>query len=624
MTTSSILSCNQSSMNPYTLGSIPQPNSPLLLSIPISLLNYVGEFCNWRETIALESTTRYAHIATREIWIKHIAYRNLFIFPNIRTLKDLATSINTHTIDLFKLYEQGILKTFVMKSVQPLDTPEPKESTVASPNESDLDLAICLNKPHIQQYILNANVPSIVKHAHNPSPKTPHISNLKTFLLSRRQNSWKKIFFQIMAQDESWDQQNPVSIADFTKKALNMIFKARNYSQNELFTFLQNYIIYQTNRSENLSHFNFYEMLKHVRDRKPELLQSFITALKIDEVQINAKMSSKTSSLILEELDGKTLLRYAVERADSRQLTKNLCGLKAIKVLIKAGADIAEPGIMKYAVTCSSLDVVNTLIARKANPNQMEEGRPLLEQALCHGSTRRSPYVTQSVVSALLSANSDPNGRNSENQTTLMCAVKHCTDQMFQFFKQQKPNLSLTDNFGYTALIHAVSTPDCLQKIKTLLVTRSFSIKLDGETEYGFQRVPAKEVNHRDHAGQTALMHAVNADQTEMLSYLQTLLDANADVDLIDNNEDTAFALARKRDLPDTITKLLRPTQFNVLVPSAKGFTSLKPKEPNLSVLPMSKKRKEQEVTDEPSSVKKNAIDPTHFPLPNPSTLQHF
>jgi hypothetical protein len=578
---------------------------PAFLPILPTLFYNVLEFCSLNDIRAVEITTKYSHLAIQSIWIKFVAQRNLFTFALNRTtfLEDSKAMMKTTTINVHKLYQNEILATFfVNKTTEEKNKQNASNTTATLSLDDEADIPILSQSNNDNWYsqtlqcIVEANNAIIRKHTQTTISKSLHLSPLDTYI-ERRCNPWKNIYFQIRTQESDSPLEQPNSVDEFTQIGIERLYQAQKHAQGELFTLLQNFLVYQSSLSPEHSHFNLLQILRQVQDNNPKRLEIMIAALKVDATIINKTISEEilsqagTSPEVQNTFKGKTLLRCAVELAKKGNQTERYRKLKVVSVLIAAKANIAEPGIMKYAVTHGSVDLVSTLLKERADPNQIEEGRTLLEQALCHSSPLRNQYDTQSVLSTLFAAKADVNALNSLGETVLMSTVKHCSFQMFHFFKQMGPNLSKTDPSGRTALMHAVSIPGGIKKINALIATRMFSVKLDGEKTYNCTHVIAREINQRDYAGRTPLMLAAAADHPEVQTYVQTLLEAKADAEIRDNKGNTAFSIACQNELPDAITSLLRPKKSNVIVLPITQKSS-KPQESNVIVLP-TRKRKE-------------------------------
>lgn len=550
-----------------------------LFDISLPVLQQVMEYCDYRDVANMEVTTHNAHKLGQYIWKTFITNQNLFLFATESKAIDLKNRTITYTINLYELYGEKACTGFFVttpfsNAFEPTEKDTYTEKFIANPINYTGNSNLYIK---MKEYILKTNQQFLSQFSPKPeqlslpASELPANSTSQAFLTSRHEgNPWRKLFSQFKNQNTLTIKSSKkvksiidrratfLSSMQLTTNALNMLSEAQNKQHMELFSLLQNYRNAQCKESKEHIYYNIFLLLQEINRGNPHRLQTLITALKIDHLAINIQFSSTIFPKAWEfsdtasNFDGETALKRALKGVYPQELDRN----NVVRILLAAKANVCEPGLLHYALKFSHVDLVHTLIANKADVNQME-GEVPLGQALCHRSVLEDLSTTQSIITALLAAKADINGRNSRNETPLMQAAQLCSDKMFQFFLLQGPDPYLADGLGKTTLMHAVSTKDSVKKVKMLLAPRGIE-PLDSDL-----KMPEKEdgdfnhVDQIDHLGQTALTHAIIAGQPEMRKYVKLLIRAKATIKLeADKNSETPLALAKKKDYSDVVSLL--------------------------------------------------------------------
>lgn len=524
-----------------------------LLNLPFQLLDSIARFCGENDIIALEKMTGRSF---KNIWITYILQYNLFLCVSRKSVLNLEN--RKFTIEQVDEYYKIDLNT--------IQSEEDQIEVIEDPySDQELSTEIKNQVFNTNRFFLNQFSTNLRMTSHLPQKKKLLASLSPTFLTRlenlRNDNAFRQIYFQLQEQQrnlfEEGSDETPAKLNQ--NKSLKMLMQAQTSGHLELFGLLQNFRAHQCDRSREYHRFNNFLLIKEVMQTRPKMLKSLITALNIDEININNQFSDYRG----------TALRAALEIFDSENSRKTakdkkkgkVKQIQVVEVLLAAKANPKERDLMPYAISRahSLFEALNLLIAHKANVNEIENGETPLGLALLSSQTLS---IKTRVISNLVRAGADVNGLNFNCQTPLHVALDfyQTEDKIIQLLIDKGAKRSLGNNFGETPLMKAVTTKRNLGKIKILLAPIKKKFRGKEPLESKEEEI---DVNQRDHSGNTALMYAVSRCNypKHLLPYVETLLQAKADVNLLNYKRKSAFTLAKKRNLSNEILNLLKTDQ---------------------------------------------------------------
>lgn len=177
-------------------------------------------------------------------------------------------------------------------------------------------------------------------------------------------------------------------------------------------------------------------------------------------------------------------------------------------------------------------------------------------------------YNDKDIASMLLRNGADIEGRDYDDNTVLLNAVKHLirsakytSNENIEFFINEGANLNAIDRFGNTAMINALDRPDVVKMLidhgadTTIINHKGFSLYDKSLNIDAIFNLLKDNINdQQDINGNTLLMRACE-DKNE--SAVMRLVDNGADVHQENKTGDSAFKiLKRKRKLPDGLQAL--------------------------------------------------------------------
>lgn len=575
-----------------------KPFPALLCDLPNPLLyRIIEDFCDCDNVLAIERTARSLFLNLQKFWKESITSKNLFLFVIKSVSVDLKNRKIDATIKVYEVYQKTKCEVFEITYPIPASGPQPtEEDNFQNRNIANPCKSIFLST-WVKQYIYKANREFLLKFhgdlqivsssCENGKIEALKCSTLvpKSLLESRSKEDilFKKIWLQLKIASQNIkkhiDYKKPTNSQEnltdqFETEALHLLTYAATHDYSELFTLLQNYRAHQSVLSNEYHQFNNFLMYQSgICKENPERLRQLITTFKVDHVKFNMKPSypafpKEWHFSCLNNNHGfysKTTLKSALDFFYTRNSldncqTRKIPQLEVINLLLAFKANVNEPGIIEYALkeNHSGHDLLNLLLENKANVNQIgEKGQTPLGQALLSAS-KSDPAFTEGVVSILLKAKADLNGCNIMGETPIMIAVTSCTAKLFKHFNSFDPIRYLPDFSGQTALMKAVSQRGCVEKIRALLAPRKLSIILDQKkSKSNLIPISKEEINRFDNKGETALSHALKNQNNDTLYYVKLLLEANADVNsLSENDKESLIMLTQTASLPHAVNFL--------------------------------------------------------------------
>lgn len=192
---------------------------------------------------------------------------------------------------------------------------------------------------------------------------------------------------------------------------------------------------------------------------------------------------------------------------------------------IQAGADVNQAQgdgttPLIWAINRADYEVAAALLAKKANPNAMNEfgAMPLTEAARLNDAR---------LVKMLLDAGAKVDSANPDDETALMLAIKVGNQQMAEMLVNAGANVNVVEKFhNQTPLMYAASAGH--SGIVKLLLSKGADVKPRSlYTDWPSQVTSEPRVQYRSVGGLNALMYAVRGG---CYSCVEQLVAAGADI----------------------------------------------------------------------------------------------
>jgi ankyrin repeat protein len=244
---------------------------------------------------------------------------------------------------------------------------------------------------------------------------------------------------------------------------------------------------------------------------------------------------------------GATPLYYAAQQGHA----------KIVQFLLDAKANVNAPlndGTTALIATTTPHDtesspaIIDTLIAAGADVNAHTNAgmTAFLGAATFDLEDQPNPDVRRKLLMTdkLIKAGANINAQDDRQHTALHYLVLNDESlglELFKLILKHNPDLNLRDYEGHTVLHHLAMVPNNLQELE-LVVQRAPNI-----------------IDIRANDGNTSLMIAADDGHTEVA---QLLLAAGADITIVNNNNETALALAQNEHHQEIVDKLESITNF--------------------------------------------------------------
>ncbi len=281
-------------------------------------------------------------------------------------------------------------------------------------------------------------------------------------------------------------------------------------------------------------------------------------------LETGADVNAKVKSEIYPWSNGWTALMYASNHVE------------VVKLLLERGADVkamAQNGntVLRSAALEGNVEVVKLLLDKGADVNAMtHDGNTALRTAAFEGHVE--------VMKLLLDRGADVNGK-SQVFNPLMAASITGHASIVELLLDKGADVNATDSQSFTALAYAAM--EGFSNIVKILVARGADVNVkndDGDTaltlvmsnlgrESSLDAIkPLMEniadTNARTEIGDIPLIDPVQLSggswyQEQVLEIVQILLDKGAEVNVKNNNGDTALTLATKNNNQEVVNLLL-------------------------------------------------------------------
>lgn len=229
-------------------------------------------------------------------------------------------------------------------------------------------------------------------------------------------------------------------------------------------------------------------------------------------------------------------IHYAVERSFS-----NL-----VKILIDSKADINSKNDkgdtpLSIAIRTQNLTIAKQLLQSGADKNATTSfGNPLLLD-VCGVDSFNTSQKTYDLLDVLLQAGIDINSKNIYGNNCLFYSINRKNVPMLNYLLKKGADTNQKDNLGYNS-IHKIVLSALFDRLKNDKLEEIFYTMLNA----------GANIDAIDQLGNTPLQLAVikrnGIDNAGALQIIQILLDANAQINIKNNDNDTAIDLAKYRE----------------------------------------------------------------------------